>query len=215
MMLLLFGPPGVGKGTQADLLQKQYHLLKFSMGDILREEVARRSELGLEAEAYMKQGKLVPDKLILDIAEAYIKKHRSENILFDGFPRNLSQAAALEEKMQALSLRLDLAIELVIDQETIIQRLALRRYCSRCGAIYNLHSAPPRAADTCDHCAGPLVQRPDDNETTIRRRLQTYETETRPLASFYQARNCYCRADASGNPQQVYQNLIQCLNAHH
>lgn len=215
MMLLLFGPPGVGKGTQADLLQKQYHLLKFSMGDILREEVARQSELGLEAEGYMKQGKLVPDKLILEIAEDYIKKHRSENLLFDGFPRNLAQAAALEKKMQALGLQLDLAIELVIAQETIIQRLALRRYCSRCGAIYNLQSAPPRQPGICDHCAGTLLQRPDDNEETIRRRLQTYETETRPLAEFYQARNCYCRVDASGNPQQVYQNLIQCLNAHH
>lgn len=214
MMVLLFGPPGVGKGTQADLFSRQFDYKKFSMGDILRDEVAGGTALGREAESYMKTGALVPDQLILRIVEAYVLEHRDENILFDGFPRTVQQALALESSLPGPQRGIDLAVELAIEDEVIVRRLVNRRYCPSCRAIYNLLSTPPRQAGICDRCAAPLAQRTDDNEATIRQRLRTYQDETQPLAEYYRARNRYCRVAADGSPEEVFVEITRCLNAH-
>ncbi len=214
MMMLLFGPPGVGKGTQAELLSQKFHFIKFSMGDILRDEVARATPLGREAETYMKKGTLVPDTLIFRIVEAYVKEHQSESILFDGFPRTVQQAVTLEKTLQIHKKNIDLAIEMAIDDEIIVRRLVNRRYCPSCRAIYNLLSTPPRQPGICDHCSSPLAQRADDNEGTIRQRLNTYLAETQPLTEYYRTRNKYCRVDADGTQDHVFEEITHCLNAH-
>jgi adenylate kinase len=212
MIVLLFGPPGVGKGTQADLITQRFNYVKFSMGDVLREEVALGSPVGKEVEKFMKQGVLAPDNIIFEIVSDFLLENKPAPILFDGFPRNINQALNLEKTTAQLNLAIDHAIEMSIPEEYVIQRLVNRRYCPGCGAIYNLVTNPPKKTDHCDKCPERLLQRPDDNETTIRKRLQIYRDETKPLTDYYKSLNLYRPIDARGSQEEVFQRIALCLN---
>ena len=214
MMVLLFGPPGVGKGTQANLLSEHYKSTKFSIGDMLRDEVASKSELGTKIVQYLNHGALVPDDIISAFARQFIEKHKADDILLDGFPRNMNQAQNLNSDLNRLSLSLKVAIEMHLNETEIIKRLINRRYCPQCNKIYNYVTNPPRQEQVCDICKTTLIKRNDDNEKLIRKRLGVYEKETRPLVDFYKAHRIYERAEATGSQEKVFKKLSNIINAY-
>ncbi len=214
MMVLLFGPPGVGKGTQANLLSEHYKSTKFSIGDMLRDEVASKSELGTKIVQYLNHGSLVPDDIISAFAKQFIEKHKADDILLDGFPRNMNQAQNLNSDLNRLSLSLKVAIEMHLNETEIIKRLINRRYCPQCNKIYNYVTNPPRQEQVCDICKTTLIKRNDDNEKLIRKRLGVYEKETRPLVDFYKAHRIYERAEATGSQEEVFKKLSNIINAY-
>ncbi len=204
MNIVLLGPPGVGKGTQAQILAKKLGLKWISTGDILRKEVAEGTELGKKAEKYMKEGKLVPDDIIIEI----IKKHLSSSgVIFDGFPRNLSQAKALEKIMNV-----DKVIFLNCPEEVVIFRLTNRRICVKCNRVYNLISNPPKNDEVCDVCGSKLVQREDDKPEVIRKRFRVYNEETKPLLSYYREKGILYEIDASGEVSEITKSILGVLN---
>jgi adenylate kinase len=214
MMALLFGPPGVGKGTQADLLAKNGRFIKFSTGDMLREEVASKSSLGNEITTFLDRGVLVPDKIISTLARQFIENHGENDILLDGFPRNLNQAQTFTDDLKRVKLSLDVAIEMHLDEVELIKRLINRRYCPQCNKIYNYITNPPRKEQLCDICGTTLVKRSDDDESVIQRRLDVYEKETRPLVDYYISHSVYERVDATGSQEAVYRKISLILDAH-
>lgn len=214
MMVLLFGPPGVGKGTQANLLSERYKSTKFSIGDMLRDEVASKSELGTKIVQYLNHGALVPDDIISAFARQFIEKHKADDILLDGFPRNMNQAQTLISDLNRLSLSLKVAIEMHLNETELIKRLINRRYCPQCNKIYNYVTNPPRQEQVCDICKTTLIKRNDDNEKLIRKRLGVYEKETRPLVGFYKAHRIYERAEATGSQEEVFKKLSNIINAY-
>ena len=214
MMVLLFGPPGVGKGTQANLLSERYKSTKFSIGDMLRDEVASKSELGTKIAQYLNNGALVPDDIISAFARQFIEKHKADDILLDGFPRNMNQAQNLISDLNRLSLSLKVAIEMHLNETEIIKRLINRRYCPQCNKIYNYVTNPPRQEQVCDICKTTLIKRSDDNEKLIRKRLGVYEKETRPLVDFYKVHRIYERAEATGSQEEVFKKLSNIINAY-
>ena len=214
MMALLFGPPGVGKGTQADLLAKKNRFVKFSTGDMLRDEVASRSELGDRITEFLNRGVLVPDDIISDLVRQFIEDHQKDNILFDGFPRNLNQARSLTDNLNKIDLSLDIAIEMYLNESELIKRLTNRRYCPSCNKIYNYVTKPPRKEQVCDECGTTLIKRSDDDDSVIRKRLAVYKKETQPLVDYYTSRSIYERVDASGSQDTVYKKISLIIDAH-
>jgi adenylate kinase len=214
MMMVLFGPPGVGKGTQADQLNKEYNFVKFSMGDVLREEVSLSTPLGDEIEQYLNRGVLAPDEVVLELVENFLFEHRTENILFDGFPRTLNQAINFQRVIARLALTLNLALEMHVDETELIKRLVNRRYCPQCGRIYNYITNPPTNDDVCDVCGHTLEKRKDDEESIIRKRLQVYEEETRPLTDYYASLNIYRRVDAYNSPEKVFKKISEIVDGY-
>ena len=214
MMVLLFGPPGVGKGTQADLLSERCKFTKFSIGDMLRDEVASKSELGTKIVQYLNHGALVPDNIISALARQFIEKHKADDILLDGFPRNMNQAQILTSDLNRLLLSLKVAIEMHLDDTEVIKRLINRRYCPQCNKIYNYLTNPPRQEQVCDICKTTLIKRSDDNEKLIHKRLGVYEKETRPLVDFYKEHRIYERAEATGSQEEVFKKLSNIINAY-
>jgi adenylate kinase len=213
-MVFLFGPPGAGKGTQADLLAQRYNFKKFVMGDILREEVALGSPLGKKVEEYLKNGMLAPDEIIFEVVEDFIMENLNEYILFDGFPRNLNQAVELEKLLARHNKKITLAIELQLSPDEVIKRILARLYCPKCGAVYNEISNPPKVKDTCDVCGGHLEKRKDDNPETIRNRLKVYEEMTRPLTEYYKSLGVYVPVDASGSKEEVCNRIAKILDGY-
>ena len=189
LRLILIGPPGAGKGTQAVRLRDQYQLAHISTGDMLRDEVRRATPLGLEARELISQGALVSDEVILKMIEARLQQSdvRSGFIL-DGFPRSAGQAQALQSLLFKLRMPLSGVILLETDDEVIVERLSLRRSCPTCGAVYHLQAKAPRAPGLCDHDGSPLMQREDDCQSVIRNRLAIYHQQTSPVVDYYQAR---------------------------
>ena len=186
MDVILFGPPGAGKGTQGALLAERFGLLRLSTGDMLREAVRAGSVLGTEAKGIMASGELVPDDLILAMVREVLESDAAANgVVFDGFPRTLPQAEGLDSLMRDLARPISSVLVLRVDDEEIVRRLAGRRSCSKCGAVYHVTADPPKQQGICDRCGGELVQRPDDAEDTIRRRLAVYEDQTAPLLAYY------------------------------
>ncbi|HEX7318909.1 MAG TPA: adenylate kinase [bacterium] len=213
MMFVLFGPPGVGKGTQADLLTKNFNLIRFSMGDTLRDEVSLNTSIGSRVKRYLDQGTLAPDDLIFEIVEDFLREHRNEGVLFDGYPRNLNQAQNLEKSLAQLELSITAAIELSLNNDEIIKRMTSRRFCTNCGRIYNLLTNPPAREGVCDICHGQLVKRSDDEVDIINRRFQIYEEQTKPLVDYYKTLSVYKRIEASGSPQDVNAKIAAVINA--
>ena len=186
MDVILFGPPGAGKGTQGALLAERFGLLRLSTGDMLREAVRAGSVLGTEAKGIMASGELVPDDLILAMVREVLESDAAANgVVFDGFPRTLPQAEGLDSLMRDLDRPISSVLVLRVDDEEIVRRLAGRRSCSKCGAVYHVTADPPKRQGICDRCGGELTQRPDDAEDTIRRRLAVYEEQTAPLLAYY------------------------------
>ncbi len=189
MKMILLGAPGAGKGTIAKLLSAVDGSVQISTGDILRSEVAAGSDLGKEAEAFMKRGDLVPDSLIMGMMEKRLQEPDCEKgILLDGFPRTIPQAEELKGLMAKLGITLDMVVNIDVPREIILDRLCTRRTCSNgdCQAIYNVKSNPPKQEGVCDKCGSPVIQRDDETEEAISHRLETYNEKTAPLIGFYE-----------------------------
>ena len=212
MMILLFGPPGVGKGTQADLLSKKYNLKKFSMGDILREEVSFNSLLGSRVEEHIRLGNLVPDDIVVEIVENFLIENRNGHILFDGFPRTMNQALILERSLARLGMSVDVALEMYLSEEDIIKRLRNRRHCPNCGRIYNYITDPPKKDGVCDNCGQRLIKRIDDDEDVIKKRLEVYEEETKPITDYYKSLSVYKQIDAAISREEVFKKISGIIN---
>jgi adenylate kinase len=186
MKLILLGAPGAGKGTVAKRLTELDGSVQISTGDILRGAVAAGTELGQQAEAFMKAGDLVPDDLIMGIMEQRLQEPDCANgFLLDGFPRTIPQAEALKELLAKIGVSLDFAVEIDVPRDVILDRLTTRRTCVDCGAIYNVKSMPPKVEGICDKCGGKVVQRDDETEEAISNRLDVYNEKTAPLVGFY------------------------------
>ncbi len=204
MRVILFGSPGSGKGTQAMLLADSLGVRKISLGDILREEVKKESNLGQEVKSYMERGVLVPDELVSRVIEENIDQ---EGFLLDGYPRNLSQARKLDEILNKNNSDVDIVIYLDIDQQIIVDRLSKRRVCKSCGANYHLVSLPSKNAGICDKCGGELAQRDDDNPEVIKNRWQVFSQEASKVLDFYQKKNKLVKVDAKGKIKEVFERI--------
>jgi len=212
MRIILFGAPGVGKGTQAMLLAEKYKLLRLSTGDLLREEVALSSPTGKKAEHYIRQGHLVPDDIMFEIVDSMLIENVDQDILFDGFPRNLNQARSLEKSLAQLGQTIDIVIDMRLDEDTIVKRLVNRRYCPACGRIYNYLTTPPKNNDICDVDRHKLSKRSDDNEEVIKRRLEIYDADTRQLVGYYKSLNVYREVNAQGSQEEVSGRISDIVN---
>ena len=187
MKLILLGAPGAGKGTVAKMLTAIDGSVQISTGDILRAAVKDGTELGKEAEGFMKAGDLVPDELIMGIMKERLKEDDCKNgYLLDGFPRTIPQAEQLKAMLEEMGEKLDAVVNLDVPRDVILDRLTTRRTCTQCGAIYNVKSKPPKVEGVCDECGGPVVQRDDETEEAISARLDVYNEKTAPLAGFYE-----------------------------
>lgn len=187
MVVILLGPPGVGKGTQAVRLADTVGWEHVSTGDLLRAARREGTDLGAKAQRYMDAGELVPDELILDLVREHLKGIAPEaGILFDGFPRTTAQAEGLERVLRAVHRRVDRVVVFEASEEELVKRLSGRRSCPDCGAVFNVHFTPPAAEGKCDRCGGTLVQREDDKPETVRHRLVVYREQTAPLIAWYE-----------------------------
>ena len=208
MRVILLGPPGAGKGTQAASVRERFPIPHISTGDMLRDHVKRETALGAEAKAFMDAGKLVSDGLIISMMEDRLRQEDcTPGFLLDGFPRTLPQAEALDGLLARLNLNLDAVVLLDVSDEVVVERLCGRRVCKGCGAIYHVTFHPPVKENLCDVCGGELIQRDDDREDVIRRRLAVYHEQTAPLVGYYEGRGLLRRVNAEGSPRAVLENL--------
>jgi adenylate kinase len=207
--IIFLGPPGAGKGTQAERLAEDLKIKKISTGDILREAVAKGTELGQRAKSYMERGELVPDEIILGIIEEAINDE--EGFILDGFPRNINQAKALDEMLSRKGLNITHVIFLDVPDEEIIKRIAYRRVCLKCGAVYNLIFNPPKEDEICNNCGSKLVQREDDREEVVRKRLEVYRDSTEALVRIYEERGVLRRIDGLGDREEVFRRIREAL----
>lgn len=209
MNIILLGPPGGGKGTQARFITEKFGIPQISTGDMLRDAVTNKTDLGLKAKEYMDAGKLVPDDLVIKIVEERLKRDDcKDGFILDGFPRTLLQAEALDKILTRMSKKIDYVINIDVPAEDIVKRLTSRRICKKCGNIYNLLSNPPKIDGRCDICGGELYQRDDDKEETVRRRLQVYKEDTEPLIMYYKSKGVLKTIDGRKDIDDV-KNLIE------
>jgi adenylate kinase len=203
MNLVLLGPPGAGKGTQAKRLQDLRALVQLSTGDMLRAAVAAGTDLGRQAGEIMERGELVPDELVIGLIAEHMDADRGgEGFILDGFPRTVAQAEALDAFA-----RLDMVIEIGVPEETLVARLGGRRTCKACGAIFHDVHSPPSVTGVCDACGGELYQRSDDQEASIRERLVEYRKKTAPLTAWYAKRGVLVAVDGTGSPDDVFKRV--------
>lgn len=210
--VVLLGPPGAGKGTQAKLLQEMFDACQISTGDILRKAVAEKTPLGQEAADYIKRGALVPDAVILNlVAERVREKDCEKGFVLDGFPRTIAQADGLQKMLKPLGLQLDRVLSVHVPTEVIVERLSGRRTCKECGAMYHVVFGPSKKAGVCDKCGGSLYQREDDREETIAARLKVYENQTAPLIKYYQEQGLLREIDGVGSVEEIRHRVIEAL----
>jgi len=211
MNLVLFGPPGVGKGTQGERFSRENGISHLAMGDILRAAVRDETEAGQQARAYMDAGKLVPDNVVISMIEERIVKDAGAGFLLDGFPRNVTQAEALDAMLAWHHLTMDRIVFMDAPENDLIKRLSGRLVCRACGFGFHRHYSPPRRAGRCDRCGGDLYQREDDHEDVIANRLHVYSEQTEPLLAYYKDKAGFIRLDASGEMQAVYTALKKAV----
>jgi adenylate kinase len=210
MRLVLLGPPGAGKGTQARHLVERFGVPLIATGDIFRGHVAQGTELGRLAKAYLDAGELVPDDVTIRMVLEAIDGAPGRFIL-DGFPRNVPQAEALEDELAARGTPLQAALAFLLDEDSAVKRIAGRRTCANCQRPYNVFFDPPRAGGVCDACGGPLLQRTDEDEPTVRRRLEVYRKSTAPLLKFYSDRGLLREVDAEGTEAEVTERALAAI----
>jgi adenylate kinase len=209
--IVLVGPPGAGKGTQAQFIASHLSIPKISTGDIFRANVSGGTDLGLLAKQYMDRGDLVPDEVtIAMVQDRLAEDDAKEGFLLDGFPRNVPQAETLKEILAKWDEKLDLVLELVVDEDEVVRRLSGRRTCSQCGRISHV-LFDEKKDDKCDHCGGQLFQRDDDKEETVRHRLEVYQEQTAPLVSFYADEGILVGLDATGPVDEVTERALATL----
>ena len=209
MRLIFLGPPGSGKGTQAAKLIEKVETAHISTGDILRENVSKRTDLGLQAKGYMDSGKLVPDDLIVEMMKNRLASEDcAKGFILDGFPRTVSQAESLEKMLQQLGISLDAVLLFNVSDEVVVERLSGRRNCRSCGAIYHVRFNPSRKGSSCQICGGELFQREDDREEVIRKRLDVYHQQTSPLTGFYRERGILVEVDAEKSSDEVLKTIL-------
>jgi adenylate kinase len=210
--IILVGPPGAGKGTQARLLQEKFAIPQISTGDLLREAVKEGTPLGKEARTYMDAGKLVPDQLVTAmVAERLQCPDCAPGFLLDGFPRTIAQADALAAELTTRQQKIDGVISIIVPKAELIDRLSGRWVCKECGAMYHERFDPPQRAGVCDRCQGTLYQRSDDKRETITARLEVYERDTAPLLSYYRDRALLKEIDGLGKQEEVFQRISGAL----
>ena len=210
--LILMGPPGAGKGTQAQILAERFSIPQVSTGNILRENVKEKTPLGLEAREYMDRGALVPDELVVKmVVERLSQSASAKGFILDGFPRNIKQAEALEETLKKDGRRIDAAVGIEVERRELMRRLGGRRLCKKCSAAYHIMFNPPVNMDTCDRCAGELYQRDDDKDETIEARLKVYEEETLPVSGYYIKKGLYVRINGIGSVDQITDAIVKAI----
>jgi adenylate kinase len=210
--LVLVGPPGAGKGTQAQFISSHLSIPKISTGDIFRSNVSSGTELGRQAKAYMERGDLVPDEVTIAMVEARLSEDDAQSgFLLDGFPRNVAQAETLRKLLAEWETRLDVVLELVVDDDEVVRRLSGRRTCRVCGRIWHILFEPPTRPGQCDDCGGELFQRDDDREQTIRHRLDVYAQQTQPLIAFYADDGILLGIDATGPVEEITARAMVAL----
>ncbi|HPN93442.1 MAG TPA: adenylate kinase [bacterium] len=211
--LVIFGPPGAGKGTQSEALRDKYNLEHLSTGDMLREAVKNGTETGLLAKQYMEGGKLVPDEVVIKIISDKVATIAADRgTLFDGFPRTLDQAAALDKALEGNGRKIDAVVFLNVPDEEVVTRLCGRRMCPACNAIYHVTGKPPKKEGVCDNEGAALIQRADDNEKVIRQRLDTYHSQTQPVIDYYGKKNLLKEVGLTGSPQETSRKIFEYLD---
>lgn len=211
--IIFIGPPGSGKGTQAKRLAGRFGIPHISTGDILREAVADGTELGKQADPIMKAGQLVPDDLMIGIIrERLAKPDAQKGFILDGFPRTVVQAEKLDTIVSGNGHGGLRVLQLLVPDDAIVNRIALRRTCAQCGAIYHLQNQPPAMPDVCDKCGGSLIARPDDNEDAVRKRLDTFHRQTAPVATYYKTKQLLREVDGIGPVDRVFERIETALN---
>jgi adenylate kinase len=214
MKLILLGPPGAGKGTQAKMLTERFNIPQIATGDILRGAVQAGTALGLQAKAYMDAGGLVPDEVVIGIVRERLQQEDCvAGFILDGFPRTVAQADALQMNLETLGRRLDRVVSLTVNADALVERLTGRRTCRGCGRGYHISFEPPRNPQLCDVCGGELYQRDDDREETIRKRLTVYDQQTSPLTRYYQSAGLLIELDGMQPISAVQEQVLAALQA--
>ncbi len=215
MRLVLVGPPGAGKGTQAEFIAAHLSVPKISTGDLFRANVGQGTRLGLEAKKYMDSGQLVPDEVTINmVKDRLAEPDATDGFLLDGFPRNVPQAKVLDDMLKELGVAIDVVLELVVDNDEVVRRLSGRRTCRGCGKIWHIEFDPTRVKDVCDRCGGELFQRDDDKPETIQNRLAVYDEQTSPLVGFYAEQGKLVGIDATGPVEDVTERAIDALRSY-
>ncbi len=207
VLLVLFGPPGSGKGTQAELLASRLGFVHYSTGEVFREQIKSRTPLGLRVESFVVSGGLVPDEIVLEVVDMFVRENARRSIVFDGFPRTIPQAQGLDDLLRRQGLGVGKAVLIDLNDAEVIRRLSSRRQCRTCGKIYNLTFSPPKKDGICDLCGGELYQRKDDQEETIQERLRVYKEQTSPLIDYYQKQEKLVRIDGALGRDRVFDSL--------
>lgn len=214
MNIILLGPPGAGKGTQAKLISEKYSIPHISTGDIFRKNISNKTPLGMEAKSYMDKGQLVPDELTIEIVKDRLSEEDCKNgFLLDGFPRTVKQAEALDEFLTNKNSKTDAALLIDVPQGLILERMTGRRVCGECGASYHIKFVKPNIEGVCDICGGELVQRKDDTKETVLERLEVYSKQTQPLIEYYKNKDVLFELDGTKEKNEVFENISDVLGA--
>lgn len=212
MHIILMGPPGAGKGTQAEKLAKEFALPHISTGEMFRNAVKEGTEMGKKAKEYMDKGGLVPDEIVVGIVKERLSKPDcTGGVLLDGFPRTLEQAEALDEVFQELNMKINAAVSVDVDEEELLNRLTGRRVCRNCGATYHMKFNPSKVRNICDHCSGELYQRSDDTVDTVKERLMVYNSQTLPIIEYYKRKGLFVSFDGSRPINEVFADISAYL----
>jgi len=215
MIIILFGPPGAGKGTQAEILSSELKILNISTGDILRKNVKEDTTLGKTAKSYMDKGQLVPDQLVTDMVSDRLTKEDTNNgFILDGYPRNTSQAEALDQILNQTKRAVDIAFYLETNKDVAVKRLSGRRVCRNCGKNYHVINMPSKKENICDECGGDLYQRDDDKEETIINRLNVYLDQSTPVLDYYQKQNKLIKLNGDLDAKEVFSDIKKILDGH-
>ncbi len=211
--IILMGPPAAGKGTQSELIVREFGIPHISTGDMFRSAIENKTKLGLEAQAFISEGKLVPDSVTIGLVEERLgQKDCEKGFLLDGFPRTIPQAEALEKMLGSQNRKLSKVILLVADDKELVERISSRRVCPKCGASYNLKTKKPQKDGICDSCGSELIQRPDDRAESFVVRLDAYSSKTLPLVEFYKKKGILAEVDALKDIDEVFADVDKVLS---
>lgn len=213
MNIFIMGAPGSGKGTFSSKIKEEYNLNHISTGDIFRANISQGTELGLQAKAYAEQGKLVPDEITNKMVKDYLAtlSDKKNGYLLDGYPRTLDQAKAFEEMTDGTDLAVDVILAMDVPTDVLTRRITGRRTCKDCGEIYNIYSKPTKVEGVCDRCGGELTQRKDDNEESLKVRLDEYSNNTEPVIDYYEKKNMVSHINADASMDEIWSNVKEAL----